>query len=229
MTKRQTIIYNIVTFLTVALPIPIYLIVMACVFSIEPDVTIKPYSDTINVIEVAADNYFIYGGEKTEFASGYIIYHEGHFGALVTTSDVIIKIDRDYVNIQKTEDGTISLIEYKNQLFQKQLTYKFPIAIIISLIGVGIVALILTKKMGIVKKRPRTAALISLSVGTLILIVIDVIVGSLLGVFVVATAAWAAYCIEYAVYNKDKLFKKSNDTNNELVSALDSFLERYNR
>lgn len=74
--------------------------------------------------------------------------------------------------------------------------------LIVSILGGVIVAQIVLKKMDWYKQHPRTATFLALASGTLILYLVNAIVGNLLGVFTFALIGWAGYCGLYTYDTK---------------------------
>ena len=117
------------------------------------------------------------------------------------------KVENNYYNNDLTDIKKLEI--------QKETSYKLPLAFFISLMGVGIVALIISGKMQLYKKYPRISTLIGLLTGTIILYVMNIIVSNIFNVFLIATVSWAVYCLEYmikeGIINKDIAEKEEND------------------
>lgn len=207
MTAKSKLIYKIVTIITLAVPLPVYLFLTATLFNIIPDYRI----DNVEVAEVTVADNFMYTTNTDAILDGVVVYSNGNYGFEVDEDDIVL-IDGDYYNY-KLED-------IKKLELQKQTSYKLPIAFIISLLGVGIVALILSKKMQLYKKYPRVSALLTLGVVTLILFIINTIVSNVLNVFIIATISWGLYCIEYAVKTNAISHDVAEKTENDLISTL---------
>jgi Ca2+/Na+ antiporter len=106
------------------------------------------------------------------------------------------------------------------------MSYKIPIAFMISALGIGIVFLVIQKKMELYKTYPRMSALVALITGTLVLLVINTIVSNLLGVFMIATISWAVYCLEYMA--KENIISEENGkkTESDLLGSLRKALDK---
>lgn len=235
--KRNNIIYRVITILTLILPMPIYLIVSACILSITPDYIL--YEADTREWEVIEDSDYAFKISMTSIEGvtidGEVSIEDGHLYIPFIPEVTIFEI-RDgtmksgYYQVSLDEaDFTIATWEnHTNSLFQKQLSYKLPIGIIFGILAMVIVALVVTKKMNILKKRPRLSVMLSLGMGTLVLLILELIVSSMLGVFITATAMWAAYCIEYMVYNRKTLFKSKEKKESEVISKLSEALKEIN-
>lgn len=212
MSKKASLIYKLITTITLFVPLPLYLFLSATLFNITPDYTIHAKIDTISVYQVE-DEYFITSNDKMAIFDGLVTYNEDYdtFGIYIT-SDNIVKIDGKYYSYveNSAEDKTMVLKDIKVFKIQEKQSLNIPIITIVSGISVFIVYLIIQGKMGWAKKYPRTAVLSALTTGTLILFIIDFIIGGMLNVFLVATVSWALYCLEFTV--KENLLDKKDAT-----------------
>jgi hypothetical protein len=209
--------YKLLTILTLALPLPIYLFLQATLFNIPIDVRIFSDSEVL-IVEAYEDMYFISSTLETQY-NGYTLIVDGMIGVLVDENDVI-KTDNGLVQVK---EGAI--VDVKRELFQQQQSYKIPVVVFISLFGVMIVAIIVLKKMDLVKQYPRLSVMVSLSTGTIVLYVLNTVIGGILGVFMVATISWAVYCLEYMVHHGMITQKESQKTEAELLKLLRSKLK----
>ena len=233
--KRNNLIYRLVTIVTLVLPMPIFLIVSACILSIEPDYVITNVSGSATSIDenftyelVGEQHRLNIKTDKTYTITGETAFDNGTTYISFVPSQTIFQLDSGFHQIQDL-DGTFTFVNHTNELFNKQLAYKLPIGIIFGILAVVIVCLIIFKKMNIMKKRPRASTLIALIFGTLVLLILEMIISSMLGVFLVATSMWAAYCIEYIVYHRKTLFKEKPKTESETLASLSEMLEEYKK
>ena len=215
MKTKGKLIYKIISTITLLVPLPIYLILSATLFNIVPDYTIDNVTiEEVNVIEYE-DYNFLYVENAEAIYSGVVVQDNGLYGFYMDEDD-ILQIESDYYNNDLTD---IKKLEIK-----KETSYKLPLAFFISLMGVGIVALIISGKMQLYKKYPRISTLIGLLTGTIILYVMNIIVSNIFSVFLIATVSWAVYCIEYmikeGIINKDQAEKQENDLIETLKKAL---------
>jgi hypothetical protein len=70
------------------------------------------------------------------------------------------------------------------------------------------------------KEHPKGAVMIALITGTVILYVIQLIVSSVLGVFVVATASWGAYLLEDMLQQGQITNEKQEKHESDIIRAL---------
>lgn len=204
--KKGNVIYKVITAITLFVPLPVYLFLMATLFNIKPNYIIYTTIDNVEVIEYIENEntdkeehlYFLTTKDNAAM-DGVVEFRDGRYGIFIEEED-IIKIDKNYYSYA-LKDDTRQLIDIKKFEVQKQQSYKLPLTFFISLFGVAIAILIIQKKMQWYKKYKRLAAFLALLTVTLFLYIIDVIVSNILGVFVVATASWALYCLEY-LFNK---------------------------
>lgn len=207
MTNKARLIYKIITTITLLVPLPVYLFLSATLFNIVPDYKL----DNVAIEEVYVVNGFVYTDNTEAIYNGVVIYQDGNYG-FVMDEDDILKVGNSYYNYELTDIKRLEI--------QKQTSYKLPLAFFISLVGVGIVALIISGKMQLYKKYPRISVLAALLTGTVILYIMSTIVTNIFNVFLIASVSWAVYCLEYFVkinaINKQQADKSEND----LVSAL---------
>lgn len=209
--------YNLLVILTLTAPMTIYLFLMATIFRITPDAYV--YGE-ITQVEVIKDE-FLYAKPLTQDVSfnGEVVLHEGAM-ALKFTEDDIIKFKDGYFRYQE------EWVDIKVFAFNQELSYKLPLTFIIATIGVLFVALIVSNKMQWQKKKPRLATFIALLLTTALLAVLNFIIGSLLGVFVVATASFGLYCIEYLIQQNKITQETSDKATNELTDLLEMALRK---
>ena len=235
-TKKNKIVYNIVSFLTLAIPVPVYLIVMSCVFSITPNYTIAETSlasvkenAVVEVVELEDDksiNYLKFDNTKLDYTiSGDTVTIEDNFTILTFDDSTIILIkDEGYFKLTLSETNVLTWNNYSKELIEKEMNYKIPISVTISLLAMVIIALLVFRKMDFAKKHPRLSVLLSLGLGTGILVVLETIITSMTDVFLVATLTWLAYCVEYIIYNRKTLFNTTIDKD-EILTKLNDTLK----
>ena len=222
MTKKGNVIYKLISILTLVLPMSVYLFINAVLFDIEPDVIIYGNKDDLVVVE-NGDEYFLYSADLETRYNGLVIYNSNlsQFGVNIKSNDSIIKIGHEYYNYTINE-GVGDFADIKRFEIEKQQSYKIPLSFVVSLLAVGIVALVVSGKMKLLKNHPRLATLIALLTGTGILWLISTLVASLLYVFLVASISWCVYCIEY-LFVKGKIDKKEAT---EKVSLLEDLIRK---
>lgn len=215
--------YNLLVGITLTLPMSIYLILVATVFQVKADYFIY---GTIEQVMVVEDD-FLYAHALVEDVrfNGNVEWHDGEY-ALKFTQDDIVKIDKGFYQyktdyeIKKDEPLFTGWVNVKLFEMKKQQSYKIPLAVVFSLLGVLIAALVISGKMQWQKKKPRLATFLALLTGTLILLVLNTMIGSILGVFGVATASFGLYCIEYLIQNSKITEKDSARAKSELENIL---------
>lgn len=226
--KKNTkkLIYKITSAITLFVPLPLYLFLMATLFNITPDYIIYTQIENVEVIEIIETeevSFFITTTDNSKI-DGVVEFHDGQYGIYISGED-IIKIDKNYYSYVLNEEEVRELLDIKKFELQKQQSYKIPLTFFISLLGVGIVLLIIQGKMKWHKKYPRIAVLIALLTGTVILFILNTIIGGILGVFAVATASWAVYCLEYTFYQGSLDAKDKDNKESEILRALKGLIE----
>lgn len=224
--KHKKLIYKIITALTLLVPLPLYLFLMATLFNINPDYIIYTKIENVEVIELEDSSFFLTTTDNAKI-DGVVEFKNNKYGIVITEED-IIKIDKNYYSYveNKDNDNVRELMDIKKFEIQKQQSYKIPTTFFISLFAVVIVVLIIQGKMQWHKKHPRLAVLVALLTGSVILFILNSIIGSILGVFVVATGSWAVYCLEYLVYQNSLDEKEKEKKENEILRALRGLIEQ---
>lgn len=236
--KRSKIFYRIMTILTLILPIPTYLILNACIFSVEPDYQVVNGDITKGTIEEVVIPLkeekemiltYLHIDKETEFKTAGSFTLKDNKIVICFNETTIFQLENGKFNriIKDEESSLYSFEDYTGALFSEQLSTKLPLSIIVGIVAMLIIALIIGGKMDLLKKRPRLSVMVSLSLGTLILLMLETVVASMLGVFMVATATWGAYVLEYVIYNKDKIFK-AQPSESEVIKGLSDMLNKYN-
>ncbi len=221
---KSKLIYKLVTGITLFVPLPLYLFLTATLFSITPDYIIYTEIDNVEVIEYVREKNVTYFITTTNNASmhGLVEYIDGRYGIVIDSKD-IIKIGSNYYSYILHEEK-MQLVDIKQFEIQKQQSYKIPISFFISLFGVLLVFLIIQNKMQWYKKRPRLAAFVALLTGTVVLYILNTVISNILGVFLIATASWGLYCLEY-LFNKGFIEDKQKDeVKNDILQALEAAL-----
>lgn len=226
MKNKGSSLYKIITTLTLALPLPIYMFLSATLFSIKPDYRIDNALLSDLSIVVEQDNMYITSNNLSVMYEGLVVYITGQdkYG-LVVDNDDIIKIDDGYYSCILNEQGVFELKDIKEFTIQKTQQYNLPIAFFISVLAVLIVFLIVQGKMKWHKKYPRVAVMVALVTGTVVLYLIDTIVGSMLNVFMVATVSWGGYLVEYLVAQGKMNDLTANKVEADLTTALKNALK----
>lgn len=212
---------KIISVLTLTVPLPLYLFISATVFGTVPDVTLNAKMEDISVVEEDG-NYYLTASAETEFKGGYVIFKDGLITTVIEYDDVV-KTKDGLTVFTKDKDGLIGLQQMN--LIEKELSYKLPMAFIVSAFGVLIVALVIMGKMGIAKQYPRIATLVALWVMALTFVIIDTIVRNLTGVFLVAALSWSVYCIEYMAFNGKMAGDEAKKKTDSLESTLRAMLK----
>ena len=213
--NKAKVIYKIITAITLFVPLPLYIFLMATLFNIVPDYVVFTDLEQVQVIEYTVDDeisYFLTTHDNATL-NGTVDFKDGKYGIYIDPDD-IIKIDKKYYSYVE-KDEVRQLVDIKKFELQKEQSYKIPLAFFINVFGILVVVLIVQKKMEWHKKYPRLAVFVALLTGTIILFVLNSIIGNILGVFSVATASWAIYCLEYMlnenlISTKDKEKQESN-------------------
>lgn len=218
MKKKTKLLFTILQSLTLALPLITYLILSATYFNIDNKYELKAKEYEVVFYE---ENAFIYSNELDVEYYGKVVYNEelNTFGFMLELED-IIKIDKHFL-IFEIKEEKLGLNDVKLLEKREQQGWKIPLAIFIGIGGTILIALIVFKKMDLIKKYKEWAVLLSLALGTGILYLIDLIVSNLLMVFLIATASWFVFMIERGIVK----FKNGNNITEEKKSLVLKKLE----
>lgn len=214
---------------TLVLPVGMYLFFMALFGNVKHDYYIKNRQETHQMVYYN-DSLFIYDTKgDTEFVSGKMTYNEnvGVYGYEIQV-DEIVKINGSLF-VSEIKGDNLVLTQRKFTEINKKESYKFSTSFIVSIVGVGIVGLIVSGKMQWQKKYPMIATLVALITGTGILYLIDTIVGSLFNVFLIFTISFALFAAEKYLFNIKKTDKDINTKRQRELLELENELEALKR
>lgn len=222
--------YNLLVGITFALPMTVYLFLMATLWQVKADAVVV---GNTNQVEVQREDDFLYAHPLANEVSfkGEVVFHGGVY-ALKFQEDDIIKFKDGYyqykLNYRPTPTDPIrnEWVDVKVYLLQKEQSYKIPVTFFIALFGIVIVGLVISNKMQWHRKKPRLATFLALLSGTLVLLILNSIIGSILGIFAVATASFGVYCIEYLIQQNKLDAAKGTKIKNDLESILDEAIRK---
>lgn len=215
--KKKTL-FNLLAIATLTLPLTVYTFLMATFFRIKPDATVHGKIVETETIEVE-EKYYIIALEDYVTFDGQVEKVGDTWGLRFHLED-IVKYKDGFFRYTQKEGEELKWHDVSRLTFEKELSYKIPLSIIITAVGVLIVALIVSKKMEWHKKKPRLAVLLALITGTMVLLGLNAIISNLLWVFVIATLSWGLYYIEYLIYENKIASKDAEDEMSELTRAL---------
>ena len=132
----------------------------------------------------------------------------------------------DYIKLTLDKNNVVKVMKItsKNALgvvMELPTKTSLGLNVFVMIAGIAMIALIVSKKMNWTKENPQLAVFISLVAITLILLVISEIITTLLYVFMVATASWGAYYIEYLVYYKGESTTTEQKRHNDISDKLE--------
>lgn len=209
---------KIVKLLTLVIPLPVYLFLMATLFSITADYIITADIDTVHVTAYE-ELYFIYTDDLNASMTGMVIYNDGKYGMLIDETD-IIKIDRDYYSYRLNEDGIRELVDIKKFALQQEQSVRIPLTVFIAIFGIVVVVLIVTKKLKWHEDHPKGAVFVALFTATVILYILNTIIGGILGVFTVATMSWGLYLLEDMIEQGKLTAKQGEKVESDILRLL---------
>ena len=231
--EKKKLLFKIIGAMTLALPISITLVVSAIWSKPTPDyvitfndalavdletinekVVITEHDDKNKALVIAFDEFTFYNIDFTYYDKiidgKYIIKDKSYIRFLsddfdkvleIIDGDPLIKLDKvSYINIQTGNKLSLSLI----------------VSIIVTLVVVGIIS----GKMRLHRKYLKSATFIALLNATILIGVINAIIGSIFTVFVVATISWGAFCIEDAYFKSLQPVSESQQQQNALIDEL---------
>lgn len=214
---------NVLYAVTLVAPISIYILLMATVFRIEANSFVYGTTSQVEVVEQDEQNYIVALVDEVSFSGK--VEKVGETYGLFLADDDTVKFDNGYFKWTANESGVFHWKDIKLLSFEKELSYKVPLSLMVIILGVLIVTLVISKKMNWQKDKPRLAVFVSLLAGTAVLAILNFVIGDLLGVFIIATLSWGAFTIEYeiAAGNVDnKKGEKAGQALTDLIDALNT-------
>lgn len=219
---KRTVIFGIVKYVLTFFPLATLLLVLALSPNIKQDYTIYNASDE-NVFSAHITDEFIFlydNANKVEY-NGLVTYHEGlkRYGIYIT-EDTILKINNKYYTYTLDEETTFhNMVDITKKEVTKKQGNNFTVVFFLSVLSTGIVLWVILAKMEWLKAHKKLSVLFSLTLGTIILFILDAIIGSMLYVFAAATLGWAMHMlvefIESGKGDKDKE-KEANEVLRDL-------------
>ena len=224
--------------MTLALPISITLVVNAIWSKPTPDyvitfndalavdletinekVVITEHDDKNKALVIAFDEFTFYNIDFTYYDKiidgKYIVKDKSYIRFLSDDFDKVLEII-DSKNEHGESIFKLDKVSHINIQTGNKLSLSFIVSVIATLIVVGIIS----GKMKLHRKYPKSATFIALLSATVIIGVINAIIGSIFTVFVVATISWGAYCLEDAYFKSLQPVNESQQKQNALIDEL---------
>lgn len=220
----KKIFYKILTAVTIVAPSLIYIFLSATLFNVKPTHKVELGKGADIILVEYPDRVFYYSSSHDIKYYGNVEYNRERqiYGVYLFEGD-LIQVNNELFVLEKNVDKqTLELNEISRFKIQTKDSVSLPIAFIISFIGVGIVSLVVGGKMNWFKKHKRLGVLISLALGTGVLYLINMVVGNLFNVFIIATVSWGIYYLEYLALNN---FKGDNEVD-ELKNAFNNLMNK---
>jgi hypothetical protein len=230
---KKKLLFKIIGAMTLALPISITLVVSAIWSKPTPDyvitfndalavdletinekVVITEHDDKNKALVIAFDEFTFYNIDFTYYDK--II--DGKY--IVKNKSYIRFLSDDFDNVLEIIDGDSFIKLDKVSHINIQTGNKLSLSLIVSIIATLVVVGIISGKMKLHRKYPKSATFIALLSATIIIGVINAIIGSIFTVFVVATISWGAYCLEDAYFKSLQPVNESQQQQNALINEL---------
>jgi hypothetical protein len=231
--EKKKLLFKIIGAMTLALPISITLVVSAIWSKPTPDyvitfndalavdletinekVVITEHDDKNKALVIAFDEFTFYNIDFTYYDK--II--DGKY--IVKNKSYIRFLSDDFDNVLEIIDGDPFIKLDKVSHINIQTGNKLSLSLIVSIIATLVVVGIISGKMKLHRKYPKSATFIALLSATIIIGVINAIIGSIFTVFVVATISWGAYCLEDAYFKSLQPVNESQQQQNALIDEL---------
>lgn len=235
---KKKLLFKIISAMTLALPISITLVVSAIWSKPTPDyvitfndalavdletinekVVITEHDDKNKALGIAFDEFTFYNIDFTYYDkiidSKYIVKDGSYIRFLSDDFDKVLEIV-DGKNEQGEPFIKLDKVSHINIQTGNKLSLSFIVSIIATLAVVGIIS----GKMKLHRKYPKSATFIALLSATIIIGVINAIIGSIFTVFVVATISWGGYCLEDAYFKSLQPVDESQQKQNALIDEL---------
>jgi hypothetical protein len=230
---KKKLLFKIIGAMTLALPISITLVVSAIWSKPTPDyvitfndalavdletinekVVITEHDDKNKALVIAFDEFTFYNIDFTYYDK--II--DGKY--IVKNKSYIRFLSDDFDNVLEIIEGDSFIKLDKVSHINIQTGNKLSLSLIVSIIATLVVVGIISGKMKLHRKYPKSATFIALLSATIIIGVINAIIGSIFTVFVVATISWGAYCLEDAYFKSLQPVNESQQQQNALINEL---------
>ena len=231
--EKKKLLFKIIGAMTLALPISITLVVSAIWSKPTPDyvitfndalavdletinekVVITEHDDKNKALVISFDEFTFYNIDFTYYDK--II--DGKY--IVKDKSYIRFLSDDFDNVLEIIDGDPFNKLDKVSHINIQTGNKLSLSLIVSVIATLVVVGIISGKMQLHRKYPKSATFIALLSATIIIGVINAIIGSIFTVFVVATISWGAYCLEDAYFKSLQPVNESQQQQNALIDEL---------
>ena len=231
--EKKKLLFKIIGAMTLALPISITLVVSAIWSKPTPDyvitfndalavdletinekVVITEHDDKNKALAIDFDEFTFYNIDFTYYDK--II--DGKY--IVKDKSYIRFLSDDFDNVLEIIDGDPFIKLDKVSHINIQTGNKLSLSLIVSVIATLVVVGIISGKMKLHRKYPKSATFIALLSATIIIGVINAIIGSIFTVFVVATISWGAYCLEDAYFKSLQPVNESQQKQNALIDEL---------
>jgi len=231
--EKKKLLFKIIGAMTLALPISITLVVSAIWSKPTPDyvitfndalavdletinekVVITEHDDKNKALAIDFDEFTFYNIDFTYYDK--II--DGKY--IVKNKSYIRFLSDDFDNVLEIIDGDPFLKLDKVSHINIQTGNKLSLSLIVSVIATLVVVGIISGKMKLHRKYPKSATFIALLSATIIIGVINAIIGSIFTVFVVATISWGAYCLEDAYFKSLQPVNEAQQKQNALIDEL---------
>lgn len=236
--EKKKLLFKIIGAMTLALPISITLVVSAIWSKPTPDyvitfndalavdletinekVVITEHDDKNKALAIAFDEFTFYNIDFTYYDKiidgKYIVKDKSYIRFLSDDFDNVLEIIDG-----KNEQGDSFIKLDKVSHINIQTGNKLSLSLIVSVIATLVVVGIISGKMRLHRKYPKSATFIALLSATILIGVINAIIGSIFTVFVVATISWGAYCLEDAYFKSLQPVNEAQQKQNALIDEL---------
>lgn len=235
---NKKLLFRIIGAMTLALPISITLVVSAIwskptadyvvtfsdalvvdVETLNEKVVVEQYNEKNIALAITLDDFTFFNTDFTYYDKiidgKYIVKDSSYIRFLGDDFDKVLEMVSS-----KNEQGDpvfkLDKVSHINIQTGNKLSLSFIVSVIATLIVVGIIS----GKMKLHRKYPKSATFIALLSSTILLGVLNAIIGNIVTVFVVATISWGAYCIEDAYFKSLQPVDETEKKQNALIDEL---------
>lgn len=235
---NKKLLFRIISAMTLALPISITLVVSAIwskptadyvitfddalvvdLETINQKVVITEHDDKNKALAIAFDDFTFFNIDFTYYDKiidgKYIVKDNSYIRFLSDDFDKVLEIV-DGKNDLGESFITLDKVSHINIQTGNKLSLSFIVSVIATLLVVGIIS----GKMKLHRKYPKSATFIALLSSTILLGVLNAIIGNIFTVFVVATISWGAYCLEDAYFKSLQPVDETEKKQNALIDEL---------
>lgn len=215
--KKSKVLYKIISIATLTLPISVYTLIYALLYSITPNAIV--FNDTALAIE-RDDMIFVYAEENVSY-DGFVVFDDELqvYGVLIEHDD-IVKIGNGYFKYKDNQ-----LINVKDIVETETKSGGISIWFVVTAFSISVATLVIMGKMKVLAGKLELSTLLALVTLTIILGILEIVISNMFNVFLIFTISWAIYCVERKIYYSGIKQTQREKMESEVVNLLKQALK----